>query len=64
MRKPDTRIFALALERLGGVDPARCIFLDDYEGNVTAARAFGLHSIRVDPDPTSALAELESMLDA
>lgn len=64
VRKPDPRIFALALERLGGVAPDRCVFLDDFEGNVTAAQALGMHSIRVDPDPTSALAELESMLDA
>jgi epoxide hydrolase-like predicted phosphatase len=62
VRKPDARIFALALERLDDVDPARCVFLDDYEGNVIAARACGLHGIRVDPDPTSALAELESVL--
>ena len=39
------------------------MFLDDFEGNVTAARALGMHAIRVDPDPTAALAELESVLD-
>jgi epoxide hydrolase-like predicted phosphatase len=62
IRKPDARIFALALQRLDDVDPARCVFLDDYEGNVIAAQACGLHAIRVDRDPTGALAELESLL--
>jgi epoxide hydrolase-like predicted phosphatase len=63
VRKPDPRIFTLALERLDDIDPARCVFLDDYEGNVAAARALGLHGIRVDPDPTAALGDLETLLD-
>jgi epoxide hydrolase-like predicted phosphatase len=62
VRKPDPRIFALALERLDGVDPARSVFLDDHEGNITAARAAGLHAILVDADPTPALDELADMV--
>lgn len=63
VRKPDPRIFELALERLDGVAAERTVFLDDYEGNIAAARTLGLHAIRVDPDPTAALAELTTLLD-
>lgn len=62
VRKPDPRIFALALERLGGIDPRRAVLLDDYPGNVEAARSHGMQAIRVEPDPTGALAELEVLL--
>ena len=38
MRKPDPRIFALALDRAGRSAPARAVFLDDYPGNIAARR--------------------------
>ncbi len=41
VRKPDPRIFELALAELGDVDPARSVFLDDFLGNVEAARRLG-----------------------
>ena len=47
MRKPEARIFALACERLG-VEPARCLFLDDMMENVTGAAAFGMQTLLVD----------------
>ena len=59
MRKPDPRIFHLALERLGGVDPARSVFLDDYPGNVVAAEAVGMHGILVEADHQPAIARLD-----
>jgi len=62
VRKPDPRIFALALEQLGGVAPDRSVFLDDYPGNVTAARAVGMHAILVEADPTDAIAALDALL--
>jgi putative hydrolase of the HAD superfamily len=40
MRKPEERIFRLAVERLG-LSPAECVFVDDVEGNIVAARALG-----------------------
>lgn len=40
MRKPEERIFRLATDRLG-LAPAECIFVDDVEGNIVAARALG-----------------------
>lgn len=62
VRKPDPRIFAKALELLGGVAPENALFLDDYEGNVVAARGLGLHGIVVGPDPTAALAEFDRLV--
>jgi epoxide hydrolase-like predicted phosphatase len=64
LRKPDPRIFALALERLGGIEPHRAAFLDDAPGNVAAARALGIHAILVEEDHTAALAELDALLNA
>jgi putative hydrolase of the HAD superfamily len=61
-RKPDPRIYRKALEILGNVPPSRSVFLDDYEGNVAAARALGIHGIVVGPDPTAALAEFDRLL--
>lgn len=62
MRKPDPRIYHLVLEQLGGIAPERSVFLDDFEGNVIAAREVGMHGIVVDVDPADALAELEGLL--
>jgi epoxide hydrolase-like predicted phosphatase len=62
VRKPDEAIYRLALERLGGVAPDRAVFLDDWPGNVSAARRLGMHGIVVDLDPDAALAELDALL--
>jgi putative hydrolase of the HAD superfamily len=63
VRKPDPRIFALALERLGGVPAARAVFLDDHPGNIAGAEAAGLAAILVpEDDPEPALAELDRLL--
>jgi epoxide hydrolase-like predicted phosphatase len=61
IRKPDQRIFRLALERLGGVAPERAVFLDDAPGNVAAARALGMYAIHVGADHLAALEELRSL---
>jgi len=63
MRKPDPRIYLLALEELGGIEPARAVFLDDHPGNVAGARNAGLAAIVVD-DPAAAVAELGILLAA
>jgi putative hydrolase of the HAD superfamily len=63
MRKPNPAIFAHALELLGGIDPARAVFLDDSPGNVVGARNAGLHAIHVH-DPDEAIAELDELLAA
>jgi putative hydrolase of the HAD superfamily len=61
-RKPAEKIFRLALDRLGVVSPERAVFLDDYPGNVAAARRLGMHAILVEEDPASALAELDRLV--
>lgn len=62
MRKPDPRIFALALEQLGNIAPADAVFLDDFHGNVTAAEKVGLRGILVEDDFRPALATLRSLI--
>ncbi|MFC0282099.1 HAD-IA family hydrolase [Camelimonas abortus] len=57
MRKPDPRIYALMTGRLG-VDPARCVYLDDLGVNLKPAREMGMTTIKV-IDPAAALDELE-----
>ncbi|MBK6279799.1 MAG: HAD family phosphatase [Gammaproteobacteria bacterium] len=63
VRKPDPRIFALALEQLGRPDPARCVFLDDHPANVAAAQALGMRAIHVGPDPAVTVEAIERLLD-
>jgi epoxide hydrolase-like predicted phosphatase len=62
LRKPNPAIYQLALERLGGVDPARAVFLDDVESNVEGARRAGLHGILVGDPPDAAIDELDLLL--
>jgi putative hydrolase of the HAD superfamily len=49
MAKPEPRLYALAAERLG-LPPAECVFVDDLERNIDAARDAGMHGVhfRVD----------------
>ncbi len=64
LRKPDPRIYVLALERLGGVSPADAVLLDDFEVNLVAARRFGMRGILVGEDWQAALDELDGLLRA
>ena len=61
LRKPDPRIFELALARLE-VPAARAVFLDDYAGNVEAARRVGMAGVLVTEEFGAALAELGRLL--
>jgi putative hydrolase of the HAD superfamily len=45
MRKPDPRIYALVLERLG-LTAADCVFVDDLAVNVEAAAALGFAAVQ------------------
>lgn len=63
VRKPNPVIYEIALERLGVDEPAQAVFLDDFEGNVVAARKLGLHGIVVAADPRPALDELHALLE-
>ena len=40
--KPDAAIYQIALQRLGGVEPSRAVFIDDQPGYCDGARAIGL----------------------
>lgn len=42
--KPEPRIYALAAERLG-LAPGECVFIDDMERNIDAARAVGMQGV-------------------
>ncbi|MDJ0786278.1 MAG: HAD family phosphatase [Myxococcota bacterium] len=64
LRKPDRRIYELALERIGGVEASRAAFLDDYEGNVSAAVELGLHGVLVGDPFEPALARLSRLIGA
>jgi epoxide hydrolase-like predicted phosphatase len=46
LRKPDPAIYALTLERLGGVAPERCVFVDDLDVNCETARELGMAAVR------------------
>ena len=63
VRKPNPVIYQTALERLGVSHPSHAVFLDDYEGNVVAARNIGMHGIVVREDPRDAIDELHALLD-
>jgi putative hydrolase of the HAD superfamily len=60
MRKPEPRIFHHALDRIG-LPGEECVFIDDIEANILAARALGIAGIH-HHDPDTTLAELESLL--
>ena len=62
LAKPDPRIYALTCERLG-IEPAEMIFLDDSQGHIAAARAFGIRGV-VFHDNAQAIREIEALLAA
>ena len=62
MRKPDPRIFELALTQMGGIDPTRSVFLDDYPGNITAAESLGMHGVLVEAAYDDAIRRLDAIL--
>jgi putative hydrolase of the HAD superfamily len=61
LRKPDPAIYELTLDRLGGIDPERCVFLDDLDVNCEAARGLGMAAVRFE-NAEQAIPEVESAL--
>ena len=57
VRKPDPRIYTMMTDALG-VDPARCVYLDDLGINLKPARDLGMRTIKV-VEPGPALAQLQ-----
>ncbi len=60
MRKPDPAIYELVCERLA-LRPSEAIFLDDIGGNLKAAKALGMSTVKVG-EPRAALRELGVLL--
>jgi putative hydrolase of the HAD superfamily len=64
IRKPDPPIYELTIERLGdGIGPADCLFVDDVEVNIEAARALGMTAVHF-RSSEQAIAEIETALTA
>ena len=62
IRKPQPEIYELTVERLGdGVAAAQCLFVDDVEVNVAAARALGMRAVHF-RDNDQAIAEIRAEL--
>lgn len=62
VRKPDPRIYHLALDALGGVAPEAAVLVDDAPGNIVAAQAIGIRGVLVGPDRLAAMDELEALV--
>jgi putative hydrolase of the HAD superfamily len=61
MRKPEREIYELTLERLG-LRAEDCLFVDDTEVNVDAARELGMAAVHF-RSSEQAIAEIEAALD-
>jgi putative hydrolase of the HAD superfamily len=61
MRKPDPRIYQLTIARLAGVSAEECLFVDDVEVNVDAARAIGMTAVHFASND-QAIAEIRGLL--
>ena len=61
LRKPDPAIYRHALDDIG-VPAERTLFLDDFEGNIEAARSTGMHAILVGGDFHRAIDEVRDFL--
>jgi putative hydrolase of the HAD superfamily len=60
LRKPDPAIYAIVLERLG-LPAEACVFVDDLERNVEAARALGFATVHFH-DTEQAIADLDALV--
>ena len=63
LRKPDPAIYELTLERLGGVAPERCVFVDDLDMNCDAARELGMTAVRFE-NADQAIPEIRAAFSA
>jgi len=59
VRKPDPEAY-LGAARALGVSPSECLFVDDREPNVRAARELGMPALRFDGDVAALRAELRA----
>jgi epoxide hydrolase-like predicted phosphatase len=61
VRKPDPRIFQMALDQLG-VTAQNSVFVDDHPGNIRAAEKLGITGVLVGPDRPQSLPEIDDAL--
>ena len=61
MRKPDPKIYQIALER-ANVKPNEVLFLDDFEGNLIAAEALGIDGLLVTEDEEKTITDLREAI--
>lgn len=61
LNKPDSRVFKKILAELSAAGED-CIFIDDAEENIEAARQFGIHGIRAH-EPEKMASELKRLLN-
>jgi putative hydrolase of the HAD superfamily/hydrolase len=59
LRKPDAEVFFLACRRVG-LPAEACVFVDDHDGNVEAARAVGMRAV-LHEEGSRTVTELESL---
>jgi putative hydrolase of the HAD superfamily len=63
LRKPEPEIYELTVERLGdGLGASDCLFIDDVEVNIDAARNLGMRAVHF-RDNDQAIPEIEAALD-
>jgi len=60
-RKPDREIYDLTLERMGGLSPQECLFIDDTDVNCDAARGLGMSAVHY-RDNDQAIGEMRAAL--
>jgi putative hydrolase of the HAD superfamily len=62
VRKPEPGIYELTLERIGGgIGPPECLFVDDVEQNIAAARELGMATVHFRTND-QAIPEIEAAL--
>jgi epoxide hydrolase-like predicted phosphatase len=59
--KPDSKIYQLALEKLG-VNPEESVFVDDFIENINGARDFGMNGVYFQ-NTNQAIGDLRTLLD-
>lgn len=61
LRKPEPEIYLLAASRMG-LDPAACVFVDDFQANVAGAEAVGMTAL-LHRDPADTIRELGRLFE-
>jgi putative hydrolase of the HAD superfamily len=61
LRKPDPAIYLLAAESLG-LEPAACVFVDDFSFNLEPAAELGMATVLHEDDADRTIAALEELL--